>query len=372
MRATEHAGSRTLRAVLIAAACMVLGPGCAKISDPLPPEILVPEPAADLAACQQADSVVLTFTRPSRNTDGSEARTLARIDLFRLTGDIGRGAAEGPAALSDEEFLLRAGRIQSVAAADLPPGPAAETITFRDRPGFPDPPSMVSRRFGYAVLFVNNRNQAAGLSNRVSIAPVPVPLPPGEIRATVTEDSIRLEWDAPAENSDGSRPANAAGYDVFRTDDPKNPPQAPLNRDPLPTPEFDDRDFQFDRVYAYAVRTVASLRNPRAVSELSGPVRVTPRDTFPPDPPSDFHAVREGKDAVLLWAPSPSKDVAGYRIYLEGPGSGDRVPLQGGLITTASHRDAREDSGAERTYALHAVDGHGNESVPVRTVLEGK
>ena len=68
-----------LPAVALAAVAMLLSvAGCAKIADPLPPEILVPKAAVDLTAQQRADHVVLTVSAPKWNTNGTAITTLQR------------------------------------------------------------------------------------------------------------------------------------------------------------------------------------------------------------------------------------------------------------------------------------------------------
>jgi fibronectin type 3 domain-containing protein len=73
---------------------------------------------------------------------------------------------------------------------------------------------------------------------------------------------------------------------------------------------------------------------------------------------------------ILLWAPSPSSDVSGYRLYRQEKGKTDRQPVQQELIRALSFRDSRVDPGKEYEYAIQAVDTHGNESPAVKTEIE--
>jgi hypothetical protein len=169
---------------------------------------------------------------------------------------------------------------------------------------------------------------------------------------------------------DGSKPPHVIGYDLFRSDDPKNLPGTPLNPGPLVKPEFEDRSFQFDKTYYYTVRIVGSAQDPTAVSSLSLSVQVESRDTFPPAPPENVNAIREGADIVLLWAPSASPDVAGYRIWRQDKRTGTRVLLQKDPIAVLSFRDRQVESEAQYEYSIQAVDTHGNESSPVRAEVD--
>src|SRR3989442_11741725 len=55
--------------------------GCGKEAAPLPPLIRIPEAVKDLAVVQQGHALVLTWTNPARNIDGSAAANLAHVEI---------------------------------------------------------------------------------------------------------------------------------------------------------------------------------------------------------------------------------------------------------------------------------------------------
>src|SRR5438128_606846 len=55
--------------------------GCGKVGDPLPPFIRIPEAVKDLAVTQNGYNLVLTWTNPPRNIDGSAATNLANARI---------------------------------------------------------------------------------------------------------------------------------------------------------------------------------------------------------------------------------------------------------------------------------------------------
>jgi fibronectin type 3 domain-containing protein len=229
---------------------------------------------------------------------------------------------------------------------------------------------IYSSSFRYAVLFANNRNKAAGLSNQVLIKPLPIPLPPSGLSAEITEGSINLKWALPSENMDGSKPARIAGYNIYKAEEPRMLPAAPINSDPVQNPAYEDHSFQFDKTYYYAVSIVGNIANPRAESQLSEVLSAVSRDVFPPAPPKNFTALPDGGSILLLWAPSVSPDVAGYRIYRIEEGTKTEQLLQNELIITLSYRDNHVNSDKRCQYRILAVDTHGNESTPVLAAVE--
>jgi hypothetical protein len=351
-------------------AALASATGCAKIVEPLPPEARVPKAATDLEAHQLADTIVLTVSQPVQNTNGSPVTTLEKVQVLRLVEETNAGGNGRP--LPQEEFLKRADPILTIAAPHFSDYLRGGAFVIQDALPLPQRSRMVSSAFRYAVLFVNNKNQAAGLSNQVRIAPVPIPPAPEDLSSEVTETAIRLAWTAPSSNMDGTVPAHIAGYNIYRSEEPEKVASAPINSVPVQKPEYEDRNFQFDKTYYYAVRTVGNLKNPYAESLPSKILPVAVRDVFPPAPPENFNAVREGSSIVLLWAPSPSADVAGYRLYRQDKGSPARRRLQDALITGLSFRDSDVDPNISCEYTIQAVDTHGNESTAARTEWNGQ
>jgi fibronectin type 3 domain-containing protein len=123
-----------------------------------------------------------------------------------------------------------------------------------------------------------------------------------------------------------------------------------------------DSGARWNRTYVYRVRAIAG-NGAREVESLdSTPVRVTPRDVFPPGVPMGLQAVlAAGGDAVdLSWEPVTSADLAGYRVYRRSPG-GAWTRINADLVVTPVFRDAHPAAGTAE-YAVSAVDQNGNES----------
>jgi hypothetical protein len=340
--------------------------GCAKIGDPQPPEIRIPEPATDLAVRQLSDFAVLTVTKPERNTNGSAVNTLKRLDVLRLSAEDAGNAA---GALPQEQFIKLATCIFSVSASRFTEYLSDKTFVFQDRFTI-EKKEMYSHTFWYAVLFVNNKNQSAGLGNRVSITPVPIPPPPEGLTVEGTQDCIQLKWTAPAGNMDGSRPPRIAGYNIYRTEEPGKFPSLPINPNPVQISEFQDPDFRFGTTYYYVLATVGSLQRPYPESLPSKAVAIAAKDIFSPLPPGSLNAIFQGAEVILLWTSSPSADVAGYRIYRQEKGSSDRQLIQTELIRGLNFRDSRVDPGKKYEYEILAVDTYGNVSLPAKTESE--
>jgi hypothetical protein len=330
--------------------------GCARIADPQPPLVRIPAAASDLAARQAGMEVVLEITLPERNTDGSAASTTARADVFRITG-----TAPHPHPLPGREFLRLAARVLSVPRERFELHAAGGKLVLRD-PVPADPAGYPPLR--YAVAFVNDGGRAAGLSNQVRIQPVPVPEAPPGVSAETTESAVLVRWAPPPRNMDGTGPPRIAGYHIYRSENPERFPETPLGAVPKELTTFADRQFEFDRTYHYVVRALAPAAGAAALGAPSEAAAVATRDTFPPLPPENPSALDEGEDVVLLWTPSPSPDVAGYRVLRRGDG-GEFAPVTAELVRVPAYRDIGA-GGRGYEYAVRAVDARANESPAAR------
>jgi len=353
-----------LLACLAGLVCSAFLAGCAKTAEPHPPELQVPIPPADPSVRQYGDQALLSVSMPVENTNGSPVSTLGRVEVLRAIED-----PAGPPPAGNEEFLRHAETLFLIPGDRLAPYLRGDRLVLRDSLDFPDRSVIYSRRFRYAFVFVNQKGQSAGPTATAALAPVPIPYPPGRLFSEVIQDRIRIRWDVPSRNMDGSGPPRIAGYDLFRAEDPAGMPAVPLNAKPLMAPEFEDQAFRFDATYYYQVTVIGSL-DPLAESVPSPVLKVETRDVFPPGAPRNFNAVAVDRTVVLLWVAPDETDVAGYRIYRREEGSAEPVRLQSELITGLSFRDAAVQSGKTYHYAVRAVDRHGNEGPPTQATVE--
>lgn len=334
--------------------------GCAKIADPQPPELRIPKAADDLSGKQKGAAVVLEVSLPRQNTTGSPVTTLQRVEVYRLAEN--RVGGKTPEQIPAGQFEKDAELLYSIPETRISDIGLGESLIFEDTFLEMDPSFVYTHAFRYALLFVNTKNQAAGFSNQIVIDPVAVPLPPDDIRIEVHENYIQLNWVVPRENLDGTKPPRISGYNVYREETPDRAPTIPLNPEPLLKPEFRDTHIEFDRTYYYRVSIVGSLLGSGAESALSKYRAVVPKDTFSPQPAENLNALQDGNAVLLLWQPSPSKDVEGYRVYrTEKSGQQTELLLAEGVLQY-SFRDTAAVSDVHYVYTVEAIDRYGNRS----------
>ena len=212
-------------------------------------------------------------------------------------------------------------------------------------------------RYFFAVRAVSERGQEGLMTNVVSLAPSPVPTPPGAIQATVIEAGVQLAWSAPAGDLWGREhdPATLR-YNVYRSvlDGPAS--TTLLTPRPVGDLAYSDSTIEWGRRYSYEVRALMAPTDP--VLELAGSppaiegVVPPPRpkkegagsvtgeievvDSFPPDVPTELRADRVGRRVTLRWTASIATDVAGYRVY--------RHPVPAPLLPVAPNHDTTDEA----------------------------
>ena len=343
-----------LRILSFLFACFLLA--CAAELPPHPPQVQIPETVKDLSVNQVGNAWVVSFTRPRKAVDGRRLTKPVEARLFRLASGSGGPAPKilpstRPWVTFEPEELAALARSNKVVdhiplsaqdfSAELGETLtfAVETLTrgFRGRPRVSPPSNLVSRRL------------------------LDVPDPASQVRVIPTEKALEVEWAAPSSNVSGHQTLRPMAYRVYRSDSGK--PSSFLLRGEADSSPYFDSDFQFGHHYFYRVRAVVREGGAEAESDDSAVATITPRDTFPPQPPRGLRALSTGTASELVWNPNSETDLAGYNVYRrKGDGAPERLNHQ--LVQTPVFSDSSAKGASGYTYWVTAVDLAGNESQP--------
>ena len=311
--------------------------------EPLPPLLEIPARVQDLKVEQIGGRLHLTFTPPTRTTEGTLAKELERIEL--------RGAfiaADGE--LTD--FGAQSQRIGDIASDQLESRRVFQSIYDLNLNK-----DQVGQRVYFAVQAFNRRAKDDGFSNVASAEIVDLPETPINLEATLTEPAIELHW-KPAERSvfGGSAPS-PDGYEVYRADAGSPSPAQLLGT--ATSPSYQDKNFAFGSSYVYTVRAFVKRGDSTARTPESNRVEIAAVDRFPPAAPKNVSAIAVSGAVELAWSPNGESDLAGYNIYRSEGQTPTR--LNSDLITLPLYRDTTVKAGSAYRYVVKAVDQTGNE-----------
>ena len=392
---------------------------CGKKGAPLPPLVKLPAPPADLAATRRGDTVDVTFSVPSVNTDGTRPANVRRAEVYAIT------APEAVPPLSDADLLKYGARVGSVEVktprdpnltadaddpsdeVDPPEGAGLnqgalarikEPLTRelltpvavprdknapappRDAPAdgpLLGPSGAVPLRT-YAAFGTSTRGRKGPLSKRVTVPLLPPPPPPSDATMIYDETTITLTWRAagapPATDDAGVLPSRPLGaprptitynvYDATNADAPVK-----LTTAPLEASKYADKRIVWGEKRCYVVVAAETIGGATIESlPTSAPCRVLV-DTFPPAAPKELKAISSEGAINLIWEPNAEKDLAGY-IVLRGVEPAENLQqITPEPIVEPSFRDGVQP-GVAYVYAVRAVDKAGNTSDSSPRVVE--
>ena len=404
----------------------VFSSGCGKKGPPLAPLIKLPVPPGDLAAARRGNTVDLSFTVPSVNTDGSRPANVASAEVYAITAPVtvpplsdasvlkygtkigvvevkaprdpnqtadeddpsdevekpeGKGFDQGAVArvaesLTDDMLTL----VDVPRDKNLPPLPKP---TNEDGPLLGPPTAMPVRT--YAAFGMSARGKKGPLSRRVTVPLVPPPPPPSGAAISYDETAIQLTWTAAgaaaaaeaASEADASvlpaRPLGAARpaitYHVYDTTAPAAAFR--LTKTPLDATKYSDTRMVWGEECCYVIVAAETVAGTTIESEAPPPACKKLVDTFPPAAPKDIRAIASEGTISLIWEPNTEKDLAGY-VVLRGVDPAPKlqpVTAESEPITEPSFKDAVQP-GIAYVYAVRAVDKAGNMSPVSARVVE--
>jgi hypothetical protein len=341
---------------------LFISSGCGKRKPPLPPVERVAQ-RAEISGFQRGNKVLLSWTMAARNASDGSVLNISRADIYRLTEPVSSSSS-----ISEEEFASRSTLIATIPINDA--DFARKQMTYTDALNF----AGQAARIRYAVRFANATGQKAGFSNFLFIEPTAkVAETPKDLKFEVTQNAIEIRWVSPAQNVDGSMPANILGFNIYRIDDEKST-QKVLNSSPVTGNEFADKSFEFEKNYSYFVRTVSLGANGEPLESTDSTIiKLLPKDTFPPAAPGSVTIAASPSTISIFFASNIENGIAGYKVYRSLASNlpkADWTLLTPQLLTTNTFQDTNVEAGKTYFYYLTAVDKFGNVSENSEVVSE--
>lgn len=371
-------------------ACILVLAGCAAPGEPTARKPQVPGPVTDLAAVQQDDNVILSFTLPKESVERHRLRQTPAIEIYRDFAPVSSGhTGAAPSAPADPTPLVTI------------PSTMVDQYDDRGHIRYVDslkPEDFTQHPGAQAIYIVRTRaslKKASANSNVAALHIEPAADPITDLQAEITHQGVVLTWTSPQKNLIGSVPTIAA-YRIYRSEPESQSQQSatvaapkensrqtstPVRIGDIPTAPFRDPQIKFGNTYIYSVHSVVQYEDIQVESADSNLITVTTRDRFPPSAPQGllvvFVPVQNGTHAYfdLSWSIIPDNDIAGYNIYRTEQEGAPGNKLNPQLLLTPAFRDMTAVPGRRYVYTVTAVDTAGNESTasaPVSAGLPGE
>jgi chitodextrinase len=213
-----------------------------------------------------------------------------------------------------------------------------EVVNVTGATTYTDTALVNDRTYRYTLVAVDTHGNRSVSSAAVTATPheLNAPAPPTGLAAAAGDGRVVLVWTANTET-------DLAGYRVLR--------DGAVVATVTGATTYTDTGLTNDTTYTYAVVAVDTHDNASAPSDA---VSATPTDLTAPTAPTGLAATRGDGAVSLSWRANPEPDVGGYRVLRDG--------AVVATVTGTSYTDAGLVNDRAYTYALVAVDGHGNAS----------
>lgn len=301
--------------------------GCGSVGEPLYPALKIPTRVSDLSAVERGDQIDVTFTIPAQTTEGLTLKTIGKIELR-----IGPNSAGG----SFEVNRWAAGAQQ----VDVPP-PATPGFVRKLIPA----QSFVGKDEVVAVRLANEKGRFSDWSNVLTVS-IEQPLAtPSNFKAEPAPQGVQLSWTAPGSTK----------FNIYRKTEEEKTPTLLASSD---QPSYLDTTAEFEKTYEYYLEGA----HDKTVTEVAGPVNITPRDIFPPAVPTGLTASAGVGAVELAWERNAEPDFKEYRVF-RAEADGPFIQIAVGL-DAPSYSDHAVESGKRYRYRVSAADQTGNVSQP--------
>jgi hypothetical protein len=335
---------------------LILACGCGKKGPPLPPLVLLPAAPGDVRVARLASTVIVGFTIPAANADGSTPADLAQVDVYAFDGPepsspgdiVAQGVLVGSVIVNPPIDPNASPAEVDAARAAAPPGGLDPGATARVSDELTLPADVPDAVRTYMAVGVNSRGRRGVASERRVVPLVPAPAAPAAPGVSYDEQAVTLSWAAP----EAGLPVH-----VYRLDRDGGP----MTEEPIAETSFVDPQIVWDAERCYVLRTVTTTGGVPIESPPSPPACVTPTDHFPPPAPAGLQAIAGDGAISLIWDPSDAPDLAGYIVLRAVAPQVDPEPISQALTTDTTFRDT-VPAGARVSYAVQAVDQAGNRS----------
>ncbi len=335
---------------LILLCLFVLPVSCGRKRAPVPPGTLRPERIKDLSYEITAKGVILTWSVPVRNHDGSPLSHVKEFRLYKAQVPIEGGCLECPP-MYGEPITIK---------LDSKPEPG-QKIHYEDttlQPGF---------FYIYQVRTVKGLLNVSDFSNKISFAWHCPPDAPQSLSAEVSETGIKLTWLPPTRFMDGTPLNQSLKYEILRKfDDEKD--WTKLHGTTSKTSWFDKIRRTYRHV-EYKVVPVFTFHGTKIRGKASQPLIVRAKGFGFLRPPHIIKVERLSDGIHVSWQQLRRYDISGYNIYRKDP-SQIIFKLNSYPLKSATFVDKTKLRKGQYAYYVTAVDDSypPNESPPSRMI----
>ncbi len=313
---------------------LILGfSGCGYKTNPRPATATTPGEIILVNAYAFPDRIMLKWSVPAFNNDGSPFDDVSGFKIYRFSSPI----AEDCETCAGKKSLFANVDFQTPTNATIKNG----EVVYSDKSVQP------GNVYYYAVSSYNLKGREAKLSPDIKIAFDEIPAVPKSLTAEPHGDSVRLTWSSPAGKSQD------IAYRIYRGVSPDAESMKPVGGSEKGENTFLDRSVERSNSYYYLVRSVRMNQGVSIESNPSDVVHVmVPSVTWGAPENVNTASTREG--VRIYWSPVKiENEETRYNIYRSDQG-GIFKKINSEPIRNAWFLDQKVRNGMSYRYAVTA------------------
>jgi hypothetical protein len=323
---------------------------CGTPGAPQPPSLDIPKQVSDLKAFRKGDHITLTWTQPTKTTDGMNIRHMGKTMLCR-----------------DENVCTE---VKVNGANGVFTESVAET-------------SKASKRdvVGYTLKVENARGRTGGPSNTATVLLTQIDFMLSNLKVEPQAEGVHISFNT------SKLPSKPSSFTIelktLRADKGTaifTPINRTLNADHEPTAqggshwEMVDDTIEWEHSYDYKVVGIVTVLNKNGElgkfeTDDSNTLEIFAHDIFPPAAPESVQAVANAtgseRSVDITWSPNNERDLAGYNVYRREPEYStkpEKINIE--VLRGSAFKDTTAKAGHHYAYTITAVDVRNNESKP--------
>jgi hypothetical protein len=316
---------------------------CGKKTNPVIPTRVTPKGVEDLSYQIKGKSLVLSWTIPVQNTDGSPLTDLKGFDLQK-----GEWATKDFCSTCPDRF-------QETLHLDLK-GPSLPGLKITaDQVELTEDNLKPGYTYSFQVTAVSKKETASAPSKILRV-PWDLPLkPPSDLQVKPHLQGLEISWAPPQALVDGSAPEGLAGYNLYR----KTGKEAwvRINDKPIEKPDYVDSGLQEGVQYTYRVKALRKIQGNLLESEVSEEKGRIFTRIGPPLAVQELIAISGSRGIQLRWEATETMNPSGYYVYRRAETEKTPKRITPEVVKDTIFEDGTAVSGKTYFYSVSVVGG---------------
>ncbi len=317
---------------------------CGRKGAPLPPLTVIPEAIREIRAVVRSEGILILWSPPQRNNDGSNLENLMGFKVLR--------SEIPPERTCDRCIEIFEPLFDVIYTLPVESEGEMEQGIFKVF----DNNLKFTYRYKYKVLSYTTTGYLSPDSDIVDVTWDVAPSSPINIVGEGGDKFIHLKWVPPSTLVDGQPIYGLAGFNIYRAKNNRSYSIFPINKEPVTDNYYIDSGLENNVKYFYIIRSVRKVNETLIESPPSNEIIVVPNDRVPPEPPRGLVAIPEKEGIVLKWDAGMESDLAGYNIYRKRMGEKSWKKLNKEIVKATTFKDSSVKKGIIYYYYITAVD----------------